>query len=113
VLREAIRGLVPDSVFQHPKRGFAVPLVRWFRGELRHRLETLLQPNRAVYEYVDRASVQRLVREHTIGRRDHSALLWRVLVLDLWLNALRQGEIARALESPTSRLLAARSTPGL
>lgn len=112
VLREAIRGLVPDSVFQHPKRGFAVPLVRWFRAELRHRLETLLRPDRGVYEYVDRAAVQRLVREHTIGRRDHSAMLWRILVLDLWLNALRDGHIARSLESASGQLLISRSASG-
>ena len=85
ILREAIKGLVPDSVFTQPKRGFAVPLGRWLKHELRHRLDTLLGPNRPVYAYVDRASVQRLVQEHLAGRRDHSHFLWRILVLDLWL----------------------------
>jgi asparagine synthase (glutamine-hydrolysing) len=98
ILREAAKGLVPDSVFQQPKRGFAVPLNRWFRNELRHRLETLIRPDRSVYEYVDHDSVVRLVREHTSGRRDHSHFLWRVLVLDLWLIALRAGELALAAD---------------
>ncbi len=98
ILREAAKGLVPDSVFQQPKRGFAVPLNRWFRNELRHRLDTLVRVDRAVYEYVDHASVVRLVREHTSGRRDHSHFLWRVLVLDLWLYALRAGELALAAD---------------
>ena len=99
ILREAIKGLVPDSVFHQPKRGFGVPLGRWFRQELSHRLETLLRPDRSVYEYVDRDSVARLVREHRAGRRDHSQMLWRVLVLDLWLEALARGELAQALIS--------------
>lgn len=89
ILREAIKGLVPDSVFEQPKRGFAVPLSRWLRKELRHRLDTLIATDRAVYEYVDHESVVRLVREHLQGRRDHSHFLWRVLVLDLWLAALK------------------------
>jgi asparagine synthase (glutamine-hydrolysing) len=97
ILRESIRGLVPDSVFTQPKRGFAVPLVRWFRHELRHRLQALLRPDRAVYEYVDLESVVRLVREHGSGRRDHSHVLWRILVLDLWLDALSRGELGRPL----------------
>ena len=93
ILREAIKGLVPDSVFTQPKRGFAVPLVRWMRVELKHRLETLLGADRPVYEYVDRASVDRLVREHMSTRRDHSHFLWRILVLDLWLQAMRTAAV--------------------
>lgn len=98
ILREAIKGLVPNSVFEQPKRGFAVPLKRWFRDELRHRLDTLVRRDRGVYEYVDHESVTRLVNEHTSGRRDHSHFLWRVLVLDLWLEALRMGDLARTTD---------------
>lgn len=98
VLREAIRGLVPASVFEQPKRGFGVPLGRWFRGDLSHRLEDLGRRDRSVYTFVDRASVARLVREHRSGRRDHSQMLWRVLVLDLWLQALARGELAQPLD---------------
>jgi hypothetical protein len=46
---------------------------------------------------VDYDSTQRLIREHRVGRRDHSSLLWRIMVLDLWLGALEQGELARPL----------------
>jgi asparagine synthase (glutamine-hydrolysing) len=89
ILREAVKGLVPDSVFEQPKRGFAVPIKHWMRNELRHRLDTLVEPSRLVYEFVDRPSVERLVKEHMTGRRDHSYFLWRILVLDLWLVAMR------------------------
>jgi asparagine synthase (glutamine-hydrolysing) len=96
ILREAVKGLVPDSVFAQPKRGFGVPLASWMRRELRHRLDTLLRPDRAVYEHVDRESVARLVNEHASGRRDHSHILWRLLVLDLWLAAFARGDLAHA-----------------
>jgi asparagine synthase (glutamine-hydrolysing) len=86
ILREAIRGLVPDIVFNQPKRGFAVPLVRWMRNELRYRLERLREPGRPIYAYVHHESVDRLVSEHLRERRDHSHMLWRLLVLDLWLS---------------------------
>jgi asparagine synthase (glutamine-hydrolysing) len=106
ILRKAIEGLVPDSVLTQPKRGFAVPLNRWFRNELRHRLDTLVSESRGVYEYVDHASVVRLVREHTSGRRDHSHFLWRVLVLDLWLEALRRGDLALPTDAALANAVA-------
>jgi asparagine synthase (glutamine-hydrolysing) len=96
ILREAVQGLVPDSVFAQPKRGFGVPLADWLRRDLRHRLDTLLRADRAVYEHADRASVSRLVNEHLSGRRDHSHFLWRLLVLDLWLAAFARGDFAHA-----------------
>jgi asparagine synthase (glutamine-hydrolysing) len=89
ILRKAIRGIVPDSVLDHPKMGFAVPLPSWLRNELRPALEALRQPDRRVLEFVDRDTLMRLVDEHLTGRRDHSYYLWRILVLDLWLNRQR------------------------
>lgn len=92
ILREAVKGLIPESVLDQPKRGFALPLRSWFRGEIGYRLDLLIRADRPVYRYVDRSSVIRLVREHRGRRRDHSQMLWRVLVLDLWLEDLRHAK---------------------
>ena len=93
IFRQAVTGLVPDIVLTKPKQGFAVPLVNWFRNELRHRLAHLERADSPVYEYADRGAVARLVKEHLALRRDHSHVLWRLLVLDLWIAALRRGEL--------------------
>ena len=93
IFRQAITGLVPDIVLTKPKQGFAVPLVNWFRNELRHRLAHLERADSPVYAYADRGAVARLVKEHLGLRRDHSHALWRLLVLDLWIAALRRGEL--------------------
>ena len=97
VFRRAIRGLVPTAVLDHPKLGFAVPVGAWFRGPLRHRLDRLSATDGGLYDVLDRASVRRLVREHLMRRRDHSTALWRALVLQLWLDHLDAGRLARAL----------------
>ena len=101
LFRRAIKGIVPDSVLSRPKKGFAVPLGRWFRGPLRHRVEALREPSPALRQYVDATATRRLVFEHTIGRRDHSAVLWRLIVLDHWLAALARGGLARPPTLPT------------
>ena len=90
VFRRAISDLVPQSVFARPKKGFSVPLDRWLREELSHRVDRLLRTADPVYEFVEPEAVQRIVREHRSRRRDHSMMIWRLLVLSLWLDGLRR-----------------------
>lgn len=100
ILRKAIEDLVPPAVLTKPKQGFAVPLGEWFRTDLRHRVQQLLAPDSPIYDHVLERPVRRLVREHTVGRRDHSPLLWRLLVLGTWLRALHEGTLAEPTENP-------------
>ena len=87
VLRRAAEGLVPAVALRKGKKGFSVPLAAWFRGPLRHRLDALVQPGARIEPWVDRGALTRVVAEHRLGRRDHSHVLWRLVVLDRWLAA--------------------------
>ncbi|HJU88875.1 MAG TPA: asparagine synthase (glutamine-hydrolyzing) [Gemmatimonadaceae bacterium] len=107
LFRRAIEPLVPASVLAKPKQGFALPLQRWFRRELRHRVEYLRRADSPIREFVDGAALERVVSEHLVGRRDHNFMLWRLLVLDLWLQSLARGEIARPSEHAAAPLRAA------
>jgi len=95
LFRQAIADVVPSMVLEQPKRGFAVPLGRWFRRELSYRVDALLRSDSAIYNYVDPSAVRRIAGEHARSRRDHGHLLWRLLVLHLWLECLTRGELAR------------------
>ncbi|MET0556518.1 MAG: asparagine synthase (glutamine-hydrolyzing) [Vicinamibacteria bacterium] len=85
VLKEALRGLVPDDVLTRPKQGFGLPLGEWFRGELAPLVaDTLLdRPRLAAHLRAD--TVRRLYDEHRSGRADRGHALWTLLVLELWL----------------------------
>jgi asparagine synthase (glutamine-hydrolysing) len=100
LFRLAIKGIVPESVLSRPKQGFAVPLDRWFRGPLRHRIDALRNPSPGLRQYVDTGATRRLVGEHAVGRRDHSAMLWRLMVLDCWLAAFKGGRHGRPPDLP-------------
>jgi asparagine synthase (glutamine-hydrolysing) len=89
IFREAIRDLVPAEVLQKPKQGFGVPLSHWFRGPLRHRIDELLNTSSSIYEFAEPVAVRRVVTEHLRARRDHSPMLWKLLVLQAWLSAGR------------------------
>lgn len=85
VFREAVRDLVPDVSLEKKKQGFGVPLRPWFRGPLRSQVEELGRPSSPLGDWVETDAVRRIVNEHTRGRRDHSPLLWKLLILERWL----------------------------
>lgn len=95
LFRRAISDIVPDFVLNGPKRGFEIPLGAWFKGPLRHRIEALPTSAQSLDEFVDRGALQRFVREHLSGRRDHSWILWRVMALQAWLEILKVGGLGR------------------
>jgi hypothetical protein len=95
LFRRAISGIVPDFVLSRPKRGFQMPLADWFRGPLRPRIEALRSPTEAMAPFVSRHALARLIKEHSVGRRDHSAILWRLIVLDHWLASFSDGRLGR------------------
>jgi len=76
---------VPRNVIYRPKQGFAIPLVHWFRKELKQELiGLLLEPRTLQRGYFDPLLVRQLVEEHSRGRRDRSTDLWILLVFELW-----------------------------
>jgi asparagine synthase (glutamine-hydrolysing) len=85
ILKEAVRGLLPASILDRRKQGFAVPLGVWFRGGLTDIYRDVLGSPRARQRgYFEPAFVDRLIREHVSGARDHELRLWQLLVFELW-----------------------------
>jgi asparagine synthase (glutamine-hydrolysing) len=83
VFKEAVARHIPREVIYRPKMGFAVPLIRWFREELRERLsQRLLRGSLGDTGMFDMDSVARLVTQHQSGLRDHSAVLWSLLIYE-------------------------------
>jgi asparagine synthase (glutamine-hydrolysing) len=85
VLKQALRGTIPDEVLDRPKMGFSAPIGTWFRVELRDMAhDLLLSPQAAQRGHFRPSVVASLLAEHESGERDHSDKLWDLLVLELW-----------------------------
>jgi asparagine synthase (glutamine-hydrolysing) len=85
LLKSALRGIVPDPVLDRPKMGFGIPLLRWFRHELRDLPnEVLMSSDSRVRSYVKPEAIAKLITEHHEQRADHSLRLWALLQLELW-----------------------------
>jgi len=64
ILRRAMSGLLPESVFEKPKRGFAIPLGRWFQGVLADFPRDLLLSERSRNRGIlNAAAVERLLAD--------------------------------------------------
>ena len=76
---------VPRSVLYRPKQGFSLPLVHWIRRELKDEITSLLlEPTTTQRGYFRKNAVERILREHHRGQRDHSTIIWQLLALELW-----------------------------
>jgi asparagine synthase (glutamine-hydrolysing) len=106
VLKEAVRDLLPDSIVNRRKQGFGVPLGVWFRGGLTSIFADVLGSRRARQRgYFEPAFVDRLVREHLNGTRDHTLRLWQLVVLELWHRAYADAPAAPAYaEAPAAAM---------
>ncbi len=84
-LRRAFAPELPERIARRAKKGFGVPLGRWFRGELRELAREALLGSRARERGQLRpAAVERLLTEHERGAADHGHRLWCLLMLELW-----------------------------
>lgn len=91
LLREAMRGRIPDSVVsRRDKMGFPVPLARWMRHELHDNVKDLLtQRGDSVSDYVDTKALLHCLKSHRAGEADHSQVLFRAAQFILWRDAVR------------------------
>jgi asparagine synthase (glutamine-hydrolysing) len=114
---------VPARTIHRPKQGFAMPLVHWFRKELKSGIaQILLEPRSCARGYFNPVGVRTLLEDHWRGRRDNSGSLWILLMFELWhrnyLDSVRGGDSlvfgvtpAVTVSSATATTLTARALP--
>ncbi|HET7563091.1 MAG TPA: XrtA/PEP-CTERM system amidotransferase [Rhodanobacteraceae bacterium] len=91
VLKKMLEPDLPHAVLYRPKMGFRVPLAAWLRGPLANRTREALRGG-AIAEsgYFEASVLDRLVRQHASGQSDHSATLWKLLMLDAFLQHMQR-----------------------
>jgi len=88
-VRQVLARYVPPSLTERPKAGFGIPLAAWLRGPLRDWADDTLSPATLHTDgYLDEDAVARLWAAHRGGRRDHTNVLWNVLMFQSWLRTV-------------------------
>lgn len=87
LLKESLRGIVPDEILYGPKKGFSVPYGYWLQTSLK----PLFFDNLAVFarkhsDILNEQHVRNLFERTSSGQQNHSALLWKILNFLVWAN---------------------------
>jgi asparagine synthase (glutamine-hydrolysing) len=70
ILKQAVRGIIPDQVIDRAKKGFGIPIGTWFKnGDLN--LSSFAAPKELNWSWINRR-----LAEHRAGRRDDRGMLW-------------------------------------
>jgi asparagine synthase (glutamine-hydrolysing) len=96
VLKSALGPLLPREILYRAKQGFSVPLAAWFRGPLRDRMRAeLTGPRLRETGWFDDRHIGGAIEQHASGRRDHSQLLWSLLMFSSFLRDVHEAPISR------------------
>ena len=94
VFKRALEGRVPQPILERPKRGFAIPLGRWFRGRLGGFVRELLLSEESRRRGIFRASyLEELLRLHEAGR-PLDLQLWTLISFELWCRTFLDAKAA-------------------
>jgi asparagine synthase (glutamine-hydrolysing) len=111
ILKKALERYLPESILYRSKMGFAVPIARWFRTDIKDLAHDVLTSSNSE-TLLNAATVKQLWSEHQSGLRDRSTELWTLLIFRLWerqfMADVSRGKIsnweARNVETRTNEL---------
>jgi asparagine synthase (glutamine-hydrolysing) len=85
LLKMAVRNILPKAIIQRKKKGFGIPLSKWFNHELKDFLLSYLNEERitkaGIFHY---PYIKQLLDEHFSYKRDNRKQLWTLLVFEMW-----------------------------
>lgn len=85
IFKESLRGILPQEILFRKKKGFGIPIGEWFRSDLKdYAFQTLLSPEKGGHKLLERSAVKRLLDDHARGKRENGALIWDLIMLELW-----------------------------
>jgi asparagine synthase (glutamine-hydrolysing) len=87
ILQDSFRDLLPRELYNRPKKGFEVPLLKWFRGELKATItDDLLSEKfileQGVFDYAEIAKLKKQLFSSNPG--DIHARIWGLIVFQWW-----------------------------
>jgi asparagine synthase (glutamine-hydrolysing) len=89
LFKKAAERLLPKEVIYRPKMGFAIPIGTWIKGEWSDMSHELVLGQRSLArKNFNPRFIKRIMSEHFWGRRDHSYLIWTLMILELWFREM-------------------------
>ena len=94
LLKEAVRGIVPDNLIARRKQGFGVPVTELFQGPLQRQAESELRRFCSETDMFDPREVERVMQEADAAKR------WYLLNLALWWRTFIAADVRDSMLAP-------------
>lgn len=91
ILRELLSRYLPKELYERPKQGFAIPVSKWFRNELKpYLLEILTKDAFADIPEIEYDFFKKIMNDHFTGKWNNTSKIYRVLMLVQWLKKYKK-----------------------
>ncbi len=84
ILRQAASSRIPEEWYKRPKKGFPVPIIKWFREEKYYNLAKEIFNSDFASEFFDVPKLNKMLDEHYSGKKNHCRKIWTIYVYLVW-----------------------------
>jgi asparagine synthase (glutamine-hydrolysing) len=99
VLKKAFERLLPPDILGRRKEGFSIPLKNWLRRELREPMLNVLSHDAiGAGKLFNPLVVDKMVKEHLDGDKNHAHRLWCLMVVEIWRKKYLSRESAPSVQ---------------
>ncbi|HLG17486.1 MAG TPA: asparagine synthase (glutamine-hydrolyzing) [Blastocatellia bacterium] len=85
VLKQAMRGLLPDGTLLRRKQGFTPPDHSWYKQDaMRYIRDLILSPRAVDRGYFEPKYIERILDDHLNDRRNNRFLIWSLMCFEWW-----------------------------
>lgn len=85
LLKEITHSYIPESIMSRPKMGFGIPLVEWFKKDIRKLIFEFLNPdfirNQGIFKI---EAINKIVFDYEKNNSQNVFKLWNLLMFQLW-----------------------------
>jgi asparagine synthase (glutamine-hydrolysing) len=78
ILKKALEPVLPRKILYRAKKGFGVPIGRWFQDG------RLSMNGHGVFQNLHPHYIEKIVKDHRACRMDHRSALWNIWLLNKW-----------------------------
>jgi asparagine synthase (glutamine-hydrolysing) len=86
IVQDAFRQMLPPALYNRPKKGFEVPLLKWFRREMRSTIDDFLSETNIREQGIFNPEEIQLLKQKLFSRNpgDVHARIWGLIVFQNW-----------------------------
>ena len=86
ILKKTMAPMLPQSILDHPKQGFGLPISIWFKDDLKTYInDTFNSSDCLLYNFLEKQYIKDKIINNRISHVDFSSRIWLLLFLNEWL----------------------------